>query len=389
MKRILWIAGLVGYVLAACAQEASMSGGAKALKSRDASGDLALPETEPAASPSPTPTVAAEVPVEPTPTPAPTPPPVDGGWSEWSSCSATCGSGTQTRSCDSPAAANGGRQCEGEASRSCDAGACPPQGNWSAWSECDRACGGGTQTRTCSVPGGSGCEGSTTQECNTQACLTGLRITPDSARITVNTAATFHAIATYSDQTTVDVTAQAIWSAAPLSVATVTTTRGVFTGRATGNATITATFENNTDTAALSVLEGTTVGKVGVNFDDHPFTGDRDFNDAVLCFTGSTAVSAGSVISLIDQTITGRVTFRSACDADMIIKIIGPGDYSWQRAFRASTQPVYSMPFMAGSRLDVIYNPVTNCGDNARTPVSMYNRDWARILANVCNTAGN
>jgi hypothetical protein len=375
MKRLVWVFACTGYVLAACSQDASMSGASKITTSLDASDVHELPPADAIASPQPT-TEAKST-------------PVDGGWSEWGPCSASCGAGTQTRSCDSPAPAHGGLRCDGDSSRACNADPCPPQGNWSNWSACDRACGGGTQTRTCTVPGGSGCEGPATQACNTQACLTGLRITPDIARITVNTAATFKAIATYSDATTVEVTARANWSVAPQTVATAAATKGTFSALLAGSANITAGFNGTTGTAALVVLPGTTVTKVGVNFDDHPFTGDRDFNDAVLCFTGSTAVSQTGVISLIDQTITGRVTFRSACDADMIIKIIGPGTYSWQRSFRASQQPVYSMPFKSGSRLDVIYNPVTNCGDNGRTPVSMYNSQWARILPNVCNTAGN
>lgn len=52
--------------------------------------------------------------------------PVNGGWSDWSSCSATCGGGTQTRTCTNPAPANGGAVCTGSASQSCNTQACPP-----------------------------------------------------------------------------------------------------------------------------------------------------------------------------------------------------------------------------------------------------------------------
>jgi hypothetical protein len=60
--------------------------------------------------------------------PPPPPPPVNGGWSGWSSCSATaCGTtGTQTRSCTNPAPADGGVFCSGSDSQSCSARACIP-----------------------------------------------------------------------------------------------------------------------------------------------------------------------------------------------------------------------------------------------------------------------
>ena len=57
---------------------------------------------------------------------------VDGGWSTWSqwaACSATCGSGFQrrTRNCSSPAPANGGKPCVGNAEdlRVCTLRPCP------------------------------------------------------------------------------------------------------------------------------------------------------------------------------------------------------------------------------------------------------------------------
>ncbi|KKT11424.1 MAG: hypothetical protein UV91_C0006G0053, partial [Candidatus Nomurabacteria bacterium GW2011_GWF2_43_24] len=50
-------------------------------------------------------------------------PVVNGGWSEWSECSATaCGTtGTQTRTCTNPAPANGGADCVGDSSQVCSA----------------------------------------------------------------------------------------------------------------------------------------------------------------------------------------------------------------------------------------------------------------------------
>ncbi len=59
------------------------------------------------------------------------PPPVNGGWSawnDWSSCSRSCGTGSQSRwrSCDHPAPANGGSDCSGPSNQtdSCSMQAC-------------------------------------------------------------------------------------------------------------------------------------------------------------------------------------------------------------------------------------------------------------------------
>lgn len=107
--------------------------------------------------------------------------PVNGGWSDWSACSKTCGGGTQNRSCNNPAPANGGTNCSGDDTRTCNTQACddtaPINGGWTTWSECSAECGGGTQTRSCTNPapanGGADCVGSKNQTCNTQACDNG------------------------------------------------------------------------------------------------------------------------------------------------------------------------------------------------------------------------
>ncbi|XP_063681876.1 coadhesin-like [Bolinopsis microptera] len=114
--------------------------------------------------------------------------PVDGGLSafgEWSECSADCGEGQQTRerSCNNPAPANGGADCEGSLTeaQNCNSGPCPVDGGLSAfgeWSECSADCGEGQQTRerSCNNPapanGGADCEGSLTeaQNCNSGPC---------------------------------------------------------------------------------------------------------------------------------------------------------------------------------------------------------------------------
>ncbi|XP_035658799.1 A disintegrin and metalloproteinase with thrombospondin motifs 19-like [Branchiostoma floridae] len=112
---------------------------------------------------------------------------VDGSWSDWSpwsTCSVTCGSGTQsrTRTFTDPAPANGGAPCEGNSqdTRDCHTGTgCPVDGSWSdwsPWSACNVTCGIGTRSRVrvCDEPaaskGGKECAGEETknQTCDTK-----------------------------------------------------------------------------------------------------------------------------------------------------------------------------------------------------------------------------
>jgi len=100
---------------------------------------------------------------------------VDGKFSEYGTCSKTCGGGTQTRTCTKPAPANGGAACVGVTSRACGTQSCPPvDGGFSDYGACSKTCGAGTQTRTCTKPapqhGGKPCAGTTAQACKLREC---------------------------------------------------------------------------------------------------------------------------------------------------------------------------------------------------------------------------
>ena len=49
---------------------------------------------------------------------------VDGGWSIFSSCSVACGGGTKTKTCSNPVPANGGKDCTGDNTNTCNTQDC-------------------------------------------------------------------------------------------------------------------------------------------------------------------------------------------------------------------------------------------------------------------------
>jgi hypothetical protein len=104
-------------------------------------------------------------------------------WSDWSTCSKTCGGGTQTRTRSVVQQANyGGKTCPTDTSQTqnCNTQTCPVDclmSSWSGWSGCSASCGGGIQSQTRSIltqpsNGGAVCPTNlvNTQQCNTQGC---------------------------------------------------------------------------------------------------------------------------------------------------------------------------------------------------------------------------
>jgi hypothetical protein len=109
--------------------------------------------------------------------------PSDGVWSGWTygTCSTSCAAGTRTGTRTCQGLAHGGADCPGSATGSfaCDHGPCPIHCHasaFSAWTTCTKSCGTGSQTRTRSIithadHGGYVCPYlAETRNCNANAC---------------------------------------------------------------------------------------------------------------------------------------------------------------------------------------------------------------------------
>jgi hypothetical protein len=102
-------------------------------------------------------------------------------WSVWSDCSQQCGTGSQERMrLVTRASSDGGSSCPPTSeTRPCNTSPCPidcVQTGWSDWSECSKSCGTGTQKQTNKVlikpqHGGKSCTAmAKTQDCKTTPC---------------------------------------------------------------------------------------------------------------------------------------------------------------------------------------------------------------------------
>lgn len=112
--------------------------------------------------------------------------PVDctmGDWTQWGTCSTTCGPGSQLRLRGIRVGpANGGQECSADLNetKECDPGVCPVDCQWSSWegwSRCSRTCNGGINSRkrtekVSAAHGGRACVGSADEDgvCNIQGC---------------------------------------------------------------------------------------------------------------------------------------------------------------------------------------------------------------------------
>ena len=93
--------------------------------------------------------------------------------------------------------------------------------------------------------------------------LTAIAVTPSNANVTVGGQEQFDAVATYSDNSTADVTSTASWAVANTGVATITSA-GLATGVAVGSTQVTASLSGITGSDGLTVKPVTSSGGVNV-----------------------------------------------------------------------------------------------------------------------------
>ena len=100
-----------------------------------------------------------------------------GGWSEWSTCSSTCGGGVRRRNRTCGLLSRDTGEClgEGEQEEKCGDQVCPSWTSWGPWGGCSATCGPGSRERRrdCQPSGdASQCEGQASEEgvCEEQAC---------------------------------------------------------------------------------------------------------------------------------------------------------------------------------------------------------------------------
>ncbi len=126
----------------------------------------------------------------------------------------------------------------------------------------------------------------------------------------------FTATATYSDGTSSDVTATAIWASSATGIASVVPTTGVATGIAAGTSQITATFGGQTSPAAALTVTAATLSTITVApiaptttiGGTQTFVATGNYSDGTSANISSTVVWASSDITLATVVSTGVAT---------------------------------------------------------------------------------
>ncbi len=135
-------------------------------------------------------------------------------------------------------------------------------------------------------------------------------------------------------------------------------------------------------------IAGTPVVRVGVNFEDLGSQGDRDYNDAVMCFEGQFKVDGTRVVSIEAQRVIATTSSRSDCRHRVRVEIHhADGSTEVPVTFESRSGQQVPMEFRIGSRLEVFMQ--TYQGGCAKDEITMHQPDDCRVLLDRCNTSGD
>jgi hypothetical protein len=139
----------------------------------------------------------------------------------------------------------------------------------------------------------------------------------------------------------------------------------------------------------IAKLPGVEVVKVGVNFEDMGLSGDRDHNDAVLCFDGHFKVDAtpGNVVSIKEQVVTGRTFSSSGCKHNVKVEIVHKdGTKEAPITFASNSGQQVTMNFKKGSKLEVYMTATDGCSPGVEK--NMHTNVDCKVEPDVCRDSG-
>jgi len=145
------------------------------------------------------------------------------------------------------------------------------------------------------------------------ASLSGLSVSPNASSIVAATTVSLHALGSYSDGSSKDLTSSAAWSTSDPKTATVSAA-GVVTGVAAGAATVTATSGTFTSSATITVT-GSTVTLTSITV--------LPANPSIPINTTQQLTATGSYSDGSSRDLTALVTWSSSTVADATVSAAG------------------------------------------------------------------
>lgn len=134
-----------------------------------------------------------------------------------------------------------------------------------------------------------------------------------------------------------------------------------------------------------ATLPGVKVLKVGINMEDQRSPGsDADYNDIVMCFTGSFNIDGQNVISNAVQSVSVATSSISGCRHTVTANVKhADGSSEPALVFDSRDTAAKSLKFKVGSKLIIT---AVGCGSYTYDTVSPA---WTKMLPDQCNTTGN